>query len=1009
MRNLLGVVFVLLGFSLNSMASEKRLPRSWYLELSHERVSRIKGLLRGNPFETLRLPAGLYLQDHDGLWARPEIQPGHLISEVRFELPGLSGSSYMGLVYPPGKSTEPELWLILPTRQRFKLAVHQGSHWDHFRFLPQPASETHWTPIKGGVLWFNRSWHPFLRHHKDLLQPELAPQSQSSDGTALLATSPKFPQGVQPRVATRTFQKDPEPLMVYRVESNRLLMLTCPGAGRVDPRELETCESMQPVLFNLDTGKGSAAGDPIAWPLALGDEGIYYTEDRDLQFARVLWETDSLAPAQTIRKMPDGEEFLSYGYKFYIQRYNASGTRKQRYLLGKDNVLVREAGRTRRYRSVGTIDDAAMEIFKTDGGLSRSVDILPGISTGARVPKYASDQVARHLTRSLGKSQRTFAVLVHEEGQLPEEVFSDFIWKVTTESVPLPDSLKNLERVYQLHSDSFDFDDREEVTDRLQVLLRAIHGNRAVAYLEQFPSPEPFRVSRGNGETLFADFWTYFQNALKDGSARVVISMRSDVYRALNTQFRGVFEYADIIRLPSMSRDEKTHLVASHRATLERARGRRFNQDGYQVFLNFVLSSGFKSRLESPKREMVALENLFDYLSTFHPHSSEIDRRAVQDWVNHQSGQDTFRSRLQPDQVCKQLRNDVVSHDDIIESICVALQAIKQGQRIYLNGPLAKFIFLGPTGTGKTFIPERLAELISGPGSILKIDMSEFSRISKTSPIYRQLKEAENQIRIVLFDDVDQIQDNKLAIDRLAGVMDTGIYGEGTEVELDFSNTMVFWTANWGEDVINSGSVSDTDLVTEIGLALTRGKDGEDAVLKPRIWGRIESAIYPFRSFTMPQLLELGIVLSRNRVELIRAKNSKDVRVDPRLIMEIVSHEKGARAGARSIKSRLENDVFSSASFVRALVNPKVTRLGLLQNVDALAASPFEILTNESPDFDLFWNDADLLPDLKGWSEAEDQQFVCDFLKDSLGMPGVQVSRQEYQKYANQYCKGGQP
>ncbi len=1004
---LVGMVF-LISVCAEAVESTERYPRSWYLPLTHERCSVIRERLRTEEFEGLRLPTGLYLQDHRDAWSRPDIHKGQLISEVRFELPGLVGTSHLGIVYPKGDPKSPELWLLLPGQQRYRLAQKRDGKWHPERFLPFPESDEHWKAVNGGVFWFNRVWRPFIKKHPNLAMAST--DRQETEGQPILVSVEGDKNETQPMVAVKNINSRPTPLAFHHTHSNQVLMMTCPPDTRPDsnPDSFPACESMGVALIDLATGKGKLLESGVKWPVALTPDGIYSSEKGKVFLRAIDWGQKSFSGERSvIREMEKDETFLTYGFRFYIEKGNTTGTRRRPYTLSKDNTLVAYVSERSRFTGLGVEEDSQMELFQLDAGVDTPVDWLPEIQSGGHLSVYSNADIAKQLSRILGSSQRTFALIVYEDGQLPDQLVSDFVWKTVTQSIPTSESLSELERVYRLAPSAFDFEDREEITDRLEVLHEAVSGRRSIVYLSDFPSSEVHQVSRGNGESLFSDFWNYFQKSILSGESRVVLSMRADVYKELRAQFPGVFQYAEKVSVPNLTPEEILKVVEGYRADLERRKGKRFSKDGYEVFTNFVVSQGMGSRLQSPRREMIAMEDLFDYLETFSADSSTIDRAAMQDWLSYRSGQDTFRKRLNPKKVCEQLRTDVVSHDEIIDAVCVALDAIKSGNRIYETGPLAKFIFLGPTGAGKTFIPERLAELISGKDSIVKVDMSEFSRITADSPIYRKIKEAETDIRIVLFDDVDQIEDNRLAIDRLAGIMDNGIYGEGTEVELDFSNTMVFWTANWGEEIINRGDVTDSSIRDEIGLALTRGQNGDPAILKPRIWGRIESTVFPFRPFSTPQLLELGIVLAKNRIMELRRQNSKNVRVDPNLIMELVSQEKDARAGARSIKNRLGDSIFSQPVFLRPFVKADVTDLAIIQNEDALSSEPFVVLSNLDEGFADLWSDSSLLPDLSGWTEKQDQKFVCQYLRDNAGVLDVSVSEKEFEDYVQRFCQEG--
>src|SRR5580700_8185608 len=175
-----------------------------------------------------------------------------------------------------------------------------------------------------------------------------------------------------------------------------------------------------------------------------------------------------------------------------------------------------------------------------------------------------------------------------------------------------------------------------------------------------------------------------------------------------------------------------------------------------------------------------------------------------------QTGHDA--EKLQDD-----LRRLVVGQEDAVDQIVNIYQTFVAGLTS-VGRPIGKFVFLGPTGTGKTRLVEAAAESLVGDArSVLKIDCAEFQHsheIAKligsppgylghreTHPLLRQ--EALNQyhtdkvkISFVLFDEIEKASDALWNL--LLGILDKGILTLGDNRKVDFSNAMVFLTSNLG-------------------------------------------------------------------------------------------------------------------------------------------------------------------------------------------------------------------
>ena len=239
------------------------------------------------------------------------------------------------------------------------------------------------------------------------------------------------------------------------------------------------------------------------------------------------------------------------------------------------------------------------------------------------------------------------------------------------------------------------------------------------------------------------------------------------------------------------------------------------------------------------------------------------------------------------------LQRSVIGQDDAIGSICRALRRsraeLKDPKR-----PIGSFVFLGPTGVGKTLLAKTLAEfMFNSPDALIQIDMSEYtekfnaSRLVGSPPGYVGYEEGgqlTERVRrrpysVVLFDEIEKAHPDVLHT--LLQILEEGRLTDGLGRAVDFRNTIIIMTSNVGADVLRRGAA----------LGFGGGGASEDyAKLRERM---LEAARQNFR----PELL--------NRVEEIIVFRALQ-RDDERKILALETEKVAARLKGRGIRLELK-------------------------------------------------------------------------------------------------------
>ncbi len=294
-----------------------------------------------------------------------------------------------------------------------------------------------------------------------------------------------------------------------------------------------------------------------------------------------------------------------------------------------------------------------------------------------------------------------------------------------------------------------------------------------------------------------------------------------------------------------------------------------------------------------------------------------------------------------------ELKGKVIGQDEAVAAISKALRRsradLKDPRR-----PIGSFIFLGPTGVGKTFLARTLAEFMFGDAdALIQIDMSEYmekftsSRLIGSPPGYvgyeegGQLSEAVRRrpYSVVLFDEIEKAHPDVMNL--MLQILEEGKITDSLGRKIDFRNTIIIMTSNVGAETIKKNNVmgfgSPTD---EQDYDTMRGKIMEEAkrVFKPEFMNRLDDLIV-FHTLTRDNLLHI-VDLEIDKV-LIRIK-SKDIHLTLDQAAKDFLIEKGydptygARPMRRAVERYLEDPLAEEIlrGTVKAADVVEVTREG---------------------------------------------------------------------------------
>jgi ATP-dependent Clp protease ATP-binding subunit ClpC len=278
-----------------------------------------------------------------------------------------------------------------------------------------------------------------------------------------------------------------------------------------------------------------------------------------------------------------------------------------------------------------------------------------------------------------------------------------------------------------------------------------------------------------------------------------------------------------------------------------------------------------------------------------------------------------------------ELHRRVIGQDDAVTAVAKAVRRNRTGMGD-ARRPVGSFLFLGPTGVGKTELAKALAvSLFDDDGAVIRFDMSEFgerhtvSRLIGAPPGYVGYDEAgqltervrRNPYSIVLFDEIEKAHADVFNL--LLQVLDDGRLTDGQGRTVDFRNTVIVMTSNIGSEFLASRSGA-------IGFIADAGGPtgfGSEKDLRDRVMGRLREAMRPeflnriddivlFRKLDKPQLREI-VSLLLEATERRLASREVTIEVTDAAIDWLAEHgyepEYGARPLRRLIQSQVDDRV----------------------------------------------------------------------------------------------------
>ena len=268
-----------------------------------------------------------------------------------------------------------------------------------------------------------------------------------------------------------------------------------------------------------------------------------------------------------------------------------------------------------------------------------------------------------------------------------------------------------------------------------------------------------------------------------------------------------------------------------------------------------------------------------------------------------------------------ELKKKIIGQD---EAVHLVAQAVKRS-RADLSGRRrpASFIFVGPTGVGKTELVKQLAaQLFDGPDPLIRLDMSEYmekyavSRMIGSPPGYVGYEEAgqlTEKVRrrpysVVLFDEIEKAHPDVMNI--LLQILDEGKINDAQGRTVDFSNTVICMTSNAGSGDQSTGGLGFNKSESQLSEDKTRKALAQ--FLRPEFLGRVDEVI-TFKPLDQQTLEGIAALMLDEYKPSMEAKGIR-YSYTPAALHALVAKSQGGKFGARDLRRVIRKAVEDPAA-----------------------------------------------------------------------------------------------
>ncbi|MCD6413657.1 MAG: ATP-dependent Clp protease ATP-binding subunit [Elusimicrobia bacterium] len=335
----------------------------------------------------------------------------------------------------------------------------------------------------------------------------------------------------------------------------------------------------------------------------------------------------------------------------------------------------------------------------------------------------------------------------------------------------------------------------------------------------------------------------------------------------------------------------------------------------------FEKAADLKKEEEKIKQEISSIEGRHKNKKEIPKVTAEHIARIISSWTGIPVFKLTEEESSRLLNMEKEMRKEIIAQDEAIEILARALRRSRTGLH-EASRPIGSFIFLGPTGVGKTLTARTLAKFLFGDESyLIRVDMSEYmerfnvSRLVGAPPGYVGYEEGgilTEQVRrkpysVVLLDEIEKAHSDVFNI--LLQIMDTGFVTDSLGHRIDFRNVVLIMTSNLGmSDLTKKKSIGFAD---ESSFDWQKIKEAINEEMKktfrPEFLNRIDAAVV-FKPLSKNDVVKIVNLLLDQLNERLKDKKIR-VLFSPEVKLFLAEDGFDAAMGARPLKRKIQEKI----------------------------------------------------------------------------------------------------
>lgn len=537
-------------------------------------------------------------------------------------------------------------------------------------------------------------------------------------------------------------------------------------------------------------------------------------------------------------------------------------------------------------------------------------NITESIQTGGflRRAVQSREQNVDQIMRLLAQQGRRNAVLVGESGVGKTTLIYSLAQKLLSTNSGIPQEL-----MYQqvIALDASNLIANAKARGQLEELLirvfnEALHAKNVIIFLDD----AQLFLHEGTGAV---DLSNLLLPILQGGALRIILSLSDQEWLKLSQENSSLAQLANRVAVKPLEHDETIQVVEDEVTMIEAKNNLVYM---YQAIDEaYTLAERFIHEQAFPGKAIKLLEASANFPEETHFVTAKSVRQAVEKSfdVKVQSA-DTATERNILLNLEEKIHERMINQSRAVTLVSDALRRARSGVRNQ-NKPIGTFLFLGPTGVGKTELSKALADVyFGGEDRLVRIDLNEYSRAEDTNrllavgssdPYSLCAQIAKQPFSVVLLDEIEKAHPNVLNV--LLQMLDEGVLRDANNKPISFKDAIIICTSNAGAEQIRAH--------------ISRGENLEDFeeafvdelinanVFRPEFLNRFDEIVLfrPLKKEELVQLVDLLLMslnktLADRKVNVILTDRAKELLAtkgyDPRL---------GARPLRRVMQRAVEN------------------------------------------------------------------------------------------------------